>query len=126
LGRCKFGNWDDEDEPAQTTLSVLNVSYVVNERVGPWWKGACLRRIRHKLVLRDVCMHVRSGQMTGILGGSGTFLFNFSFHCLIIMFCKNESAKKSFRQVISTIVTVKIPLSRFKPKVMYTKIQHFK
>ncbi|WAR18266.1 ABCG5-like protein [Mya arenaria] len=72
LGRCTFANWDEEDEPANTTLSILNVSYVVKERVGPWWKGACLRRIRHKLVLRDVCMHMRSGQINAILGGSGS------------------------------------------------------
>ncbi|KAH3859051.1 ATP-binding cassette sub-family G member 5-like isoform X2 [Dreissena polymorpha] len=72
LGRCTFGNWDDDDEPTTTTLSVLNVCYVVKERVGPWWKGACLRRIRHKLVLRDACMHLKSGQLTAVLGGSGS------------------------------------------------------
>lgn len=72
LGRCTFGGLDDDDEPSTTTLSVLNVSYIVKERVGPWWKGACLRRIKHKLVLRDVCMHLRSGQLAGILGGSGS------------------------------------------------------
>lgn len=71
LGRCTFGNWDDEDEDLYTTLSVLNVSCVVKERVGPWWKGACLRRIRHKIVVRDTCMHMKSGQITGILGSSG-------------------------------------------------------
>ena len=71
LGRCTFGNIDDDDEPTTTTLSVLNVSMVVKERIGPWWKGACLRRIRHKIVLRDACMHMKSGQITAILGGSG-------------------------------------------------------
>jgi len=71
LGRCTLANWDDDDEPTTTTLSVLNVAYVVKEKVGPWWKGACLRRIRHKLVLRDACMHMKSGQITAILGGSG-------------------------------------------------------
>lgn len=75
LGRCTFGNWDDDDEDSETTLSVLNVSYVVKERIGPWWKGACLRRIKHKIVLRDASMHMRSGQITAILGGSGTALY---------------------------------------------------
>lgn len=72
LGRCTFGNWDDDDEETETTLSVLNVSYVVKERIGPWWKGACLRRIKHKIVLRDASMHMKSGQITAILGGSGS------------------------------------------------------
>lgn len=72
LGRCTFGHWDDDDEETETTLSVLNVSYVVKERVGPWWKGACLRRIKHKIVLRDVSMHMKTGQITAILGGSGS------------------------------------------------------
>ena len=71
LGRCTFGDLDDDEEPTTPTLSVLNVSYMVKERVGPWWKGACLRRIRHKIVLRDVCMHMQGGQLTAILGSSG-------------------------------------------------------
>ena len=29
LGRCTLANWDDDDEPTTTTLSVLNVAYVV-------------------------------------------------------------------------------------------------
>ena len=73
LGRCTFGEFDDDDEPTTPTLSVLNVSYIVKERVGPWWKGACLRRIRHKIVLRDVCMHMQGGQLTAILGASGKY-----------------------------------------------------
>ena len=73
LGRCTFGDVEDDDEPTTTTLSVLNVSYVVKERVGSWWKGACLRRIRHKIVLRDACMHMKGGQITAVLGGSGTY-----------------------------------------------------
>ena len=80
LGRCTFGDLDDDEEPTTPTLSVLNVSYMVKERVGPWWKGACLRRIRHKIVLRDVCMHMQGGQLTAILGSSGNVtLFHRSF-----------------------------------------------
>lgn len=72
LGRCTFGDIEDDDEPINPTLSVLNASYIVKERVGPWWKGACLRRIRHQIVLRDVCMHMQGGQLTAILGSSGS------------------------------------------------------
>jgi hypothetical protein len=89
LGRCTFGNWDDDDEEAETTLSVLNVSYVVKERIGPWWKGACFRRIKHKVVLRDASMHMKSGQITAILGGSGIytlFVENISSFTISIFF----------------------------------------
>jgi ABC-type glutathione transport system ATPase component len=62
----------DTTEEAISSLSVQNVNYVVKEWVGPWWKGACFRKIRSKTVLRDISLHVKSAEITAILGNSGT------------------------------------------------------
>lgn len=56
-------------------LDVKNVSYVVKEWVGPWWKGACLRKTRRKRVLNDVSIRLTSGEITAILGNSGGYYF---------------------------------------------------
>lgn len=53
------------------SLDVLNVKYVVREWVGSWWKGACFRRVREKVVLDDISLRLKSGEITAILGNSG-------------------------------------------------------
>ncbi|XP_052766024.1 ATP-binding cassette sub-family G member 5-like [Mya arenaria] len=53
-------------------LDVYNVNYEVKEWVGPWWKGACFRKIRHKQVLNNVTLRLKSGEITAILGNSGS------------------------------------------------------
>ena len=61
----------EEFLPQNSTLSVIGLTYVVKEWVGPWWKGACLRKQRRKVVLNDVTMQLKTGQITAILGNSG-------------------------------------------------------
>lgn len=56
----------------QSALSVSDVTYVVKEYVGPWWKGACFRRTRRKTVLKNVSLQVKAGEITAILGNSGS------------------------------------------------------
>ncbi|XP_045159980.2 ATP-binding cassette sub-family G member 5-like [Mercenaria mercenaria] len=56
----------------QSTLNVSNVFYVVKEWVGPWWTGACFRKTRRKIVLRDISLQVKAGEITAILGNSGS------------------------------------------------------
>ena len=59
-------------QDVRSTLNVSNVTYVVREYVGPWWKGACLRKTRRKTVLENISLQVKSGEITAILGNSGT------------------------------------------------------
>ncbi|KAK3598078.1 hypothetical protein CHS0354_014614 [Potamilus streckersoni] len=54
------------------TLSLLQVSYVVKQWAGPWWKGACLRPVLYKTVLSNITMQLKSGQITALLGNSGS------------------------------------------------------
>lgn len=53
-------------------LNIQNLNYKVTEFVGPWWTGACLRRRKSKHVLRDISLQVKSGEITAILGNSGS------------------------------------------------------
>lgn len=75
LNGCTNQNPDaDEDERQITpTLNLLNISYDVSEFLGPWWKGACFRQKKQKRVLNDINIQFRSGELTAILGSSGTF-----------------------------------------------------
>ncbi|KAL3872733.1 hypothetical protein ACJMK2_035937 [Sinanodonta woodiana] len=54
------------------TLSLHHVSYVVKQGAGPWWKGACLRPVISKTVLNQITMQLKSGQITALLGNSGS------------------------------------------------------
>ena len=76
--RC--GHVDEEEEPQiepqNSTMSIMGLNYTVKEWVGPWWKGACLRKQRKKKVLTDVTMQLKSGQITAILGNSGKFFIS--------------------------------------------------
>ena len=60
-----------EIEPRSSTMSIIGLNYTVKEWIGPWWKGACLRKQRKKKVLTDITMQLKSGQITAILGNSG-------------------------------------------------------
>jgi ABC-type multidrug transport system fused ATPase/permease subunit len=72
-----FDTKDDKVTPisgvstVQSTLNISNVCYVVKEWVGPWWTGACFRKTRRKIVLRDISLQVKTGELTAILGNSG-------------------------------------------------------
>lgn len=55
----------------QRALSVSDVTYVVKEYVGPWWRGACFRKTKRKTVLKNISLHVKAGEITAILGNSG-------------------------------------------------------
>lgn len=67
------GKPDSEINCGGSTLNIYNVGYVVKERVGPWWEGACFRKIKKKTVLRHISIQVTAGRMTAILGNSGKF-----------------------------------------------------
>ncbi|XP_041352324.1 ATP-binding cassette sub-family G member 5-like [Gigantopelta aegis] len=62
----------DADTANFTTLTIRNLKYVINERRGPWWKGACFRKVRRKTVLNNVTMSIESGQLTAVAGSSGS------------------------------------------------------
>ena len=53
------------------SLDILNVKYVVQQWMGSWWKGACFRKVRQKVVLDDISIRLKSGEITAILGNSG-------------------------------------------------------
>ncbi|NWU89489.1 ABCG5 protein, partial [Upupa epops] len=54
------------------SISVQGVSYIVRERVGPWWNISLYRKKWTRQILKEVSFHVESGQMMGILGNSGS------------------------------------------------------
>ncbi|XP_013402842.1 ATP-binding cassette sub-family G member 5 [Lingula anatina] len=54
------------------TLCLEGVSYSVKEDRGPWWKNTLLGVRRTKEILKDVRLIARSGQLTAILGNSGS------------------------------------------------------
>ncbi|KAJ6666954.1 hypothetical protein lerEdw1_018956 [Lerista edwardsae] len=58
--------------PHNNSVSVLNVSYSVRERVGPWWDIPSYRKKWTRQILKDVSFHTESGQIMGILGNSGS------------------------------------------------------
>lgn len=62
---------ENTDKNFQQTLCVSDVTYVVKEYVGPWWRGACFRKTKRKTVLKNICLHVKAGEITAILGNSG-------------------------------------------------------
>lgn len=73
--------------PGERSLDVLNVRYVVREWVGSWWKGACFRKTRRKVVLNDISLRLRAGEITAVLGNSGTLVKNTSkYKCYIFSF----------------------------------------
>ncbi|KAJ8308060.1 hypothetical protein KUTeg_012934 [Tegillarca granosa] len=63
---------EEEERFAAPSLNLLGVNYEVKERVGSWYKGACFRPIRKKKVLRDITIQLRGGQLTALLGSSGS------------------------------------------------------
>ena len=64
----------DVDAAHVATLTIRHLKYVITERRGPWWRGACFRKARHKTVLNNVTMSIRSGQLTAVAGSSGELL----------------------------------------------------
>ncbi|XP_059144004.1 ATP-binding cassette sub-family G member 5-like [Physella acuta] len=56
----------------ETTLNVIGLSYTVKEKVGHWWNGSCLRKARKKHVLNNLCMSFASGELTALVGSSGS------------------------------------------------------
>ena len=91
-----FNTKDDKVSPladistGQSTLSISNVCYVVKEWVGPWWTGACFRKTRRKIVLRNISLQVKSGEMTAILGNSGRTYFSLTSVLFILSIPKSH------------------------------------
>ena len=77
----------EEILPQNSTLSIIGLNYTVTEWMGPWWKGACFRRQRKKIVLNDVTMQLKTGQITAILGNSGITTDTFHVHLLVLSLC---------------------------------------
>ncbi|KAL5008328.1 hypothetical protein ScPMuIL_013909 [Solemya velum] len=74
LRGCTTIDHDEEEDDLETvpTLNILHVSYEIKERIGPWWKGFCFRQKRSRTVLNDVSFKFPIGELTGILGSSGS------------------------------------------------------
>ncbi|XP_048360784.1 ATP-binding cassette sub-family G member 5 [Sphaerodactylus townsendi] len=54
------------------SVSILNVSYTVRERVGPWWDFPSYCKKWTRQILKDVSFHIESGEIMAILGNSGS------------------------------------------------------
>ncbi|XP_055879277.1 ATP-binding cassette sub-family G member 5-like isoform X1 [Biomphalaria glabrata] len=54
------------------SLNIIGLSYVVKERVGHWWTGSCCRSARTKVVLNNLCMTFATGELTALVGTSGS------------------------------------------------------
>ncbi|XP_076095553.1 ATP-binding cassette sub-family G member 5-like [Mytilus galloprovincialis] len=63
---------DEDEEQIVPTLNLLNINYDIKQYVGPWWKGACFRKRQTKTVLSNINVQFKSGEMTAILGSSGS------------------------------------------------------
>ncbi len=59
-----------QDLPSHT-LRVDGVSYTVTHRTGSWWKGSFCKQKQEKLILNNVSVYLRSGELTAVLGNSG-------------------------------------------------------
>ena len=70
-------NTAEDSVPHDSVLSIIRLNYTVKQWVGPWWKGACLRKQLEKRVLNDITMQIKSGQITAILGNSGNHRLSF-------------------------------------------------
>ena len=64
------------------TLSILGLSYMVRSFEGSWRQGCCLRPVFQKNILRNLSMHLESGQLTALLGNSGIYFKQF---CIIFL-----------------------------------------
>ena len=53
------------------TLSILGLTYIVQKTEGSWWKGCCFRPKQLRRVLRNVSIHLKSGEVSALLGNSG-------------------------------------------------------
>ncbi|XP_060071472.1 ATP-binding cassette sub-family G member 5-like [Ylistrum balloti] len=53
-----------------SSLALRDVTYCVQRRIGPWWKGLCCRSKQPKKVLRNINLHFGE-ELTAILGSSG-------------------------------------------------------
>lgn len=53
------------------TLALQDINYHVKYRMGPWWTGACFRKLYVKHVLRDVNLAFPAGQLIALVGSSG-------------------------------------------------------
>nr|KAG5692505.1 hypothetical protein BaRGS_018710 [Batillaria attramentaria] len=69
LGTPKSPTPGDENV---ATLALQDVQYRVKYRSGPWWRGACFRKLHVKHVLNDVNMALPAGQLIGLVGSSGS------------------------------------------------------
>ena len=63
----------DQEVVSDRSLSVLGCTYIVQGYHDPWWKGCCCRVQHQRAVLQNVSMHLRAGEVTGIMGNSGEF-----------------------------------------------------
>ncbi|EDM02694.1 ATP-binding cassette, sub-family G (WHITE), member 5, isoform CRA_a [Rattus norvegicus] len=57
---------------ARHSLGVLNVSFSVSNRVGPWWNIKSCQQKWDRKILKDVSLYIESGQTMCILGSSGS------------------------------------------------------
>ncbi|XP_012940212.1 ATP-binding cassette sub-family G member 5 [Aplysia californica] len=62
----------NEESFRPPALNVVGLSYEVKERPGQWWNGSCFRKPRKLQILRNLCMTFRSGELTALVGNSGS------------------------------------------------------
>ncbi|ESO86760.1 hypothetical protein LOTGIDRAFT_128361 [Lottia gigantea] len=53
-------------------LNIVNLSYKVKETQGAWYEGLCFRPTVEKTVLKNIDMSLNSGEVTAIIGSSGS------------------------------------------------------
>ncbi|KAK3777342.1 hypothetical protein RRG08_062507 [Elysia crispata] len=56
----------------KTCLNVIDLNYTVKEKAGHWWDRSFLRKARDKHVLKNLSMTFNKGEITAIVGTSGS------------------------------------------------------
>ena len=69
------GDWSSRD----FCLNMHEVSYTVEETIGKWYQGGCLRKKRTKRILNNISAQFKSGTISAIMGSSGKKQTNYTY-----------------------------------------------
>ncbi|RUS80974.1 hypothetical protein EGW08_011249, partial [Elysia chlorotica] len=56
----------------KTNLNIINLTYTVKEKPGHWWNRRLLSKSKDKIVLKNISMTFTRGEITAIVGTSGS------------------------------------------------------